>query len=73
VLVYQDASTLDLRFATLENQGFAPTTVLADGAQGFYSDVVVVDDRAFVVSVTAELDQRGKERSRFRLDVQQLP
>jgi hypothetical protein len=73
VLVYQDASTLDLRFATLEGQSFAPTTVLADGAQGFYSDVVVVENRAFVVSVVAELDSRGKERSRFRLDVQPLP
>lgn len=73
VLVYQDASTLDLRFAVLEGATFSATTVLSEGAHGFYTDVVVVDGRAVVTSVVAELDQRGKERSRLRLDIQQLP
>ncbi len=73
VLVYQDASNLDLRFATLEGSTFAPTTALAEGANGFYTDVAVSGNQAFVCSVVAELDQRGKERSRLRLDIQQLP
>jgi hypothetical protein len=73
VLVYQDATTLDLRFATLEGATFAATTVLSEGAHGFYSDVAVFEGKAYVVSVVAELDQRGKERSRLRLDIQQLP
>lgn len=73
VLVYQDASNLDLRFATLEGSTFSPTTALSEGANGFYADVAVSGGRAFVCSVVAELDQRGKERSRLRLDIQQLP
>jgi hypothetical protein len=73
VLVYQDASTLDLRFATFADGAFSANAALADGAQGFYSDVAVVGTRAYVCSVVAELDARGKERSRLRLDVQALP
>jgi len=73
VLVYQDASNNDLRFATLEGQAFVATTVLSDGAHGYYSDVVVAGTSAYVVSMVAELDQRGIERSRLRLDVQQVP
>jgi hypothetical protein len=73
VVVYQDASNLDLRFATLEGSAFAPTTVLGAGANGFYADVAVSGGKAFVCSVVAELDERGQERSRLRLDVQQLP
>ncbi|HEY1098958.1 MAG TPA: hypothetical protein VGF99_08515 [Myxococcota bacterium] len=73
VLVYQDASNLDLRMATLEGSSFVPTTILADGANGFYTDVAVVGNKAYVCSVVAELDSRGKERSRLRLDVQTLP
>ncbi len=73
VLVYQDASTLDLRLATLEGASFAPTTILADGANGFYADVAVVGNKAYICSVVAELDARGKERSRLRLDVHTMP
>jgi hypothetical protein len=73
VLVYQNASTNDLRFATLEGEAFIATTVLQDGAHGYYSDVVVAGTSAFVVSMVAELDQRGLERSRLRLDVQPVP
>jgi hypothetical protein len=73
VLVYQDATTLDLRFATFADGAFSANAALAEGAQGFYSDVAVVGTRAYVCSVVAELDARGKERSRLRLDVQALP
>jgi hypothetical protein len=73
VLVYQDASTLDLRLATLEGASFAPTTIISDGANGFYADVAVVGNKAYICSVVAELDARGKERSRLRLDVHTLP
>ncbi len=73
VLVYQDATTLDLRLSTYGNDAFSPTAVLVDGANGFYSDVAVLGSRAYVCSVVAELDARGKERSRLRLDVQALP
>jgi len=72
VLVYQDASSLDLRFSTYQD-GFHADAVLTDGANGFYSDVAVIGTRAYVCSVVAELDARGKERSRLRLDVQTLP
>jgi hypothetical protein len=73
VLVYQDASTLDLRFSTYGNDAFTADAVLVEGAQGFYSDVAVVGSKAYVCSVVAELDARGKERSRLRLDVQSIP
>jgi hypothetical protein len=73
VLVHQDATTLDLRFGTLEGAAWTATTVLSEGAHGFYSDVAVSGNRAFVCSVVAELDARGRERSRLRLDIQELP
>ncbi len=73
VVVYQDATTLDLRFSTYTNNAFQPSSVLTEGAQGFYSDVAVLGSRAYVCSVVAELDERGLERSRLRLDVQGLP
>ncbi len=73
VYVSQDASTLDLRFATFDGSAWAPQTVLTDGANGFYADVAVSAGKAFVCSVVAELDARGKERSRLRLDIQTLP
>jgi hypothetical protein len=73
VYVQQDASTLDLRFATFDGAAWAPQTLLADGAHGFYADVAVSGGKAFVCSVVAELDSRGKERSRLLLDVQALP
>ncbi len=74
VLVYQDASTLDLRYATSpDGVVFTATSVLTAGANGFYSDVALDGNRAFVVSVVAELDQRGKERSRLQLDIQPVP
>ena len=73
VLVYQDASNLDLRMATFEGNSFAATTILSDGANGFYSDVAVAGNKVYICSVVAELDSRGKERSRLRLDIQTLP
>lgn len=73
VYVSQDASTLDLRFSAFDGAAWAPQTVLDDGANGFYADVAVSAGKAFVCSVVAELDSRGKERSRLRLDIQPLP
>ncbi len=73
VLVHQDASTLDLRFATFDGAAWAPTTILDTGANGFYADVAVSAGKAFVCSVVAELDPRGKERSQLRVDIQPLP
>lgn len=73
VLVAQDASTLDLRMASFDGTAWSAQTVLAPGANGFYADVAVSAGKAFVCSVVAELDGRGKERSRLRLDVQPLP
>ena len=72
VLVHQDASTLDLRFAKLEGAAFSVSTVLSEGAHGFYADVAVSAGKAYVCSVVAQLDARGKERSQVRLDVQPL-
>jgi hypothetical protein len=72
VLVYQDASALDLRFSTFSVDAFTPSTVLTEGPHGFYSDVAVLGGNAYVCSVFAELDSRGKERSRLRLDVQPI-
>ena len=73
VMVHQDASTLDLRFATLEGSSFATTSVLSDGAHGFYADVAAAGQNAFLVSVVAELDDRGRERSRLLMTVKTLP
>lgn len=73
VMVHQDASTLDLRFASFDGSTWVPSTVLDTGANGFYADVAVSAGKAFVCSVVAELDPRGKERSKLRVDVQPVP
>ena len=73
VLVYQDASDLDLKLGTLDGLEWSQTAVLTDGAHGFYPDLAIADGKAYVCSVLAELDGRGRERSRLRLDVQSLP
>jgi hypothetical protein len=72
-LVYQDATTLDLKLATLSGVDWSPTAVRADGPYGFYSDVDVRGGRAYICSVVALLDARGQERSRLQVDVQALP
>jgi hypothetical protein len=72
-LVYQDASNLDLRLATLEGGAWSPTALRTDGPHGFYSDVDVRGGRAYICSVVALLDARGIERSRLQVDVQALP
>jgi hypothetical protein len=73
VVVYQDATKLDLKLARRDNGNWAPQLVVEDGAHGFYSDVKVQGDSAFIVSVQAQLDGRGRERSRAALTVQSLP
>lgn len=73
VVVYQDATTLDLKLARQSAGNWEPEVVLEEGAHGFYSDVKVQGDNAFIVSVLAELDGRGRERSRAALTVQTLP
>jgi hypothetical protein len=73
LVVYQDASTLDLKIAESSNDTWTPERVLEDGAHGFYSDMVVRDGTAFIVSVLAELDGRGRENSRVGLTLRTLP
>lgn len=73
VVVHQDATSLDLRLASLQGGAWSVTTVLADGPHGFYADIAIDAGTAYVCSVVAQLDSRGKERSQVRLDVQQLP
>lgn len=70
VLVHQDASNLDLRMGTFDGTAWSAQTILGAGANGFYADVAVSAGNAYVCSVLAELDARGKERSRLRLDIQ---
>jgi len=73
VVVYQDATTLDLKLARKNAGIWTPEVVLREGAHGFYTDVKVKGGTAFIVSVLAELDGRGRERSRAALTVQALP
>jgi hypothetical protein len=73
ILVYQDASNLDLKRADFDGTAWAPQTVLKNGAHGFYSDVAVSGGKAYIVSVQAQLDARGQEASRLGLTVQPAP
>jgi hypothetical protein len=61
VVVYQDASALDVQMATGNGTIWAVEGVIADGAHGFYSDVAVASNTAFIVSVLARLDARDAE------------
>jgi hypothetical protein len=72
-IVYQDASTLDLKSGQLNGADWTLGTLLTDGSHGFYTDVVIQGTEAFIVSVLAELDARGRERARLGMTVQALP
>ena len=73
VVVYQDASHLNLMWAEQNENGWDVATLLAEGAQGFYSDLAVSNDSAFIVSVMAELDGRTLEHPRVGLVIRSLP
>jgi hypothetical protein len=73
LVVYQDASNLDLKLARRGSSGWTHELLLFEGAHGFYADVVTKDGKAYIVSVLAELDGRGRERSRAVLTVRDLP
>ncbi len=73
LVVYQDASTLDLKLAEQGQSGFVTQVLLQEGAHGFYSDVVVNDTTAFIVSVQARVDARGQEASRLSVLPRALP
>ena len=72
MVVYQDASTLDLKTAVLVGTTWTVATLLADGAHGFYADIAIATGRAYIASVKAELDSSGLERSRIGLSVRPL-
>lgn len=73
LVVYQDASNLDLKISRFNGSDWAAERVLENGAHGFYSDVFVQEGQAFMVSLMAELDPRGRERSRAAVTVYSLP
>ncbi len=73
LLVYQDASNLDLKIASQQGVVWLNTALLSAGAHGFYSDVAIQNGTAYIVSVLAELDSNGVERSRLGLVVQPAP
>ena len=73
LVVYQDASNLDLKMARGSDTGWQPERLIEQGAHGFYSDVALSDGTAFIVSVIAELDSRGRERSRVGLTLRSFP
>ena len=73
VAVYQDATHLNLLWAEQTENGWEVSTLLGDGAQGFYSDLALSDSSAFIVSVMAELDGRTLEHPRVGLVIRSLP
>lgn len=73
VVVYQDASNLNLKLASFDGTAWAPRSLITEGAHGFYSDIVIAGGNAFIVSVEARLDDRGVEASRLGLTVQPVP
>jgi hypothetical protein len=73
LIVFQDASKNDLKVASPLDAIWVSTPLLQEGAHGYYADVAVVNGTAYIVSVLAELDGRGNERSRLGLTVQPAP
>jgi len=73
VAVYQDATSLDLVLARADGTEVSREVLRADGAHGFYSDVVVSGSTAFVSSVEAVLNGRGEEQSHIVITVHGLP
>ena len=61
LIVYQDASSLDLKLAELTPAGPTTQVLLNEGAHGFYSDVALSDDTAYIANVEARLDHRDRE------------
>lgn len=73
VVVYQDASQNDLKIARREGPLWRSENFLSEGANGFYADVALLQNQAFIVSVLARLDSRGRENSRVGLTIRNLP
>ncbi len=73
VVVYQDASTNDLIMATETGTTGTREVVVSDGAHGYYADVSVQQNTAFIVSVQAQLSARGQEDPRLGLTLRPLP
>ena len=75
VVVYQDATTLDLKAATLLGPGWTTTALpdLEPGAHGFFSNIALRNGNAYITSVLAQLDGRGLERVRLGLTIRAFP
>ena len=74
LVIYQDASSMDLKLATRGDDGaWTVQTLLSEGAHGFYTDLQVSGGAAIISSVVAELDGRGHEASRVGLTIRNLP
>jgi hypothetical protein len=73
VVVYQDASMNDLKLATPNGNIWAAAALSTDGAHGYYADVAIANGNAYIVSLLAQLDARGLERSRLGLSIQPAP
>jgi hypothetical protein len=73
LVVYQDASNLDLKIATQQGALWSAQNVLTTGPNGFYSDVAISGRKAYITSVVAELSPQGKENSHVGLTVQAVP
>jgi hypothetical protein len=73
IVVYQDASNLDLKLARFDGTAWVPSVLVQEGAHGFYSDIAIGGGKAYIVSVEARLDTRGREASRLGMTVQAVP
>jgi hypothetical protein len=73
VVVYQDASSLDLQLATLNGATWTKEGIATDGARGFYSGLGIGAGTAYFVHVVAQLDSRGTNRSRLELLTRPAP
>ena len=72
-VVYQDATYLDLKMASYQNGAWAPRNLLSTGSHGFFSDIAVYGNKAFIVAMEEQLDARGINQPYLWFLVEQIP
>jgi len=73
-VVYQEQTNLDLMIAEREPDGnWSVTPLLTEGPFGFYTDVGLGSEHAYVVSVKAALDARPQVANQLGLMIVEVP
>ena len=72
-VVYQNATDLNLKMASFQGGEWIPRSLLSTGSHGFFSDIAVYGNKAFIVAMEEQLDARGINQPYLWFLVEQVP